>query len=404
VLFSTAVEASDWVVDRRKEQFPTADGRILAPIPYSMPGLGDGFFVIGHFSNLFSSTADLTVIKAVGDIKGSDVNIDEVPVIDKHLFVRAEFQHLSSVQSNYYDSRGMNTAKEDYTLLDLSSYKQQNYGMDLTFYDRRLTFSVDRYLAKGELSTIRDPDGVIIAEFSNPYKFNNNGTQWSLKLDLTDDYQDPRDGFRVNLGFQNHPAQSSNDADFYVTDLNTSLYTPMRSHDTLIVNFFQSDAHVRTKGNIDRNAIANELGFNCSPGDTQCLESEASVIDTFVDERANGTSTSLGGLNRLRAYPESRFIGAHTSTFGVEYRMNFVRDATPFDYSIWKDTHTGIQLAFFSEIGSVAETTSDLWKDTRYAVGSGVRLVTASGAVYRFDLSLGDEGVYPNLFFFYPWK
>ena len=84
--------------------------------------------------------------------------------------------------------------------------------------------------------------------------------------------------------------------------------------------------------------------------------------------------------------------------------MNFERKSTPFNYAIWKDTHTGFQVAFFAEMGSVAETMDQLWDEKRYVVGSGLRLVTGSGAVYRFDLAIGDEGAQPNLFFYYPWN
>jgi len=398
------VMAGDWPVERRKDQFPETSGRLLAPVPYSMPGLGDGFFILGHFTNVFSGTTDITVLQATGDIKGSVASIGEVPLIHHRLFARAELIHLGSVQQNYYQNRGMNTEKDDYTLLDITSYKGHTYGMDLSFYDRRLTFSVDRGLSKGELDAIRDPHGAVITDFTDPYIFSSSQTIWTVQLDYTDDYQDPRDGLRTKLRFQDNPSTNPDEPDFYVTELDASFYLPLRQYDTLVLNFFQSDAHVRRQGNTDRTAIANELGFNCAVTDTQCLKTEASIVDTFVNERAHGSATALGGENRFRAYPGARFRGAHSSTLGAEYRMNFVRDATPFDYSIWKDTHTGIQVAFFSEYGTVSESTGDLWKDTRYVVGSGVRLVTASGAVYRFDLAAGNEGVQPNLFFYYPWN
>jgi len=391
-------------VERRKDQFPTSSGRLLAPIPYSMPGLGKGFFILGHFGNLFSTTTDLTILKATGDIQGQDANFDEIPIINNRLYLRAEFLDLSSAQQNYYNSRGMDTEKDDYTLLDINSYKQQNYGLDLTFYERRLTFSVNRNLSKGSLDAVRDPDGNIISEFSDPYEFDNNATQWSVLVDLTDDYLDPNTGFRAKLSYQNNPANSRKDPKYYVTELDIAYYLPFRKTDTFVFNFFQSDAHVTREGDTDRTAIANELNFNCDPGDAKCLETEASVIENFVNERAHGNATSLGGFNRLRAFPGSRFNGAHASTIGAEYRMNFVRDATPFDFSIWKDTHTGLQLAFFYEMGTVSELTKDLWKETRYVIGSGARLVTFSGTVYRFDLAFGDEGVQPNLFFYYPWN
>jgi len=400
----TTAQASDFITERRKDQFPTSSGRLIAPVPYSMPGIGDGFFLLGHFSNVISTTGDLTVIKAFGDVEGYDVNVDEVPLYDHHLFVRAELMDLSSIQQNYYDARGMNTDKDAYSLMDISSYKQGNLGLDLTFFERRLTFSIDHSVSNGELSAVRDSDGDIITEFSDPYKFDDNTNKLGILVDLTDDYQDPRSGVRMNVSYQNHPAKTDDDPDYYVTEFNVSMYKKLFKTDTMVFNFFQSDAHIRTVGNVNRSDIAAELGFNCDPADTQCLTTETSVIDNFVNERSHGTATSLGGYNRLRAYPGERFSGAHSATVGAEYRMNFEHEETPFNYSIWKDTHTGFQVAFFAEVGTVAEHMDELWKETRYVVGSGVRLVTGSGAVYRFDLATGDEGVQPNLFFYYPWK
>jgi len=404
LFYTPSLLAGDLLVDRRKDQFPDDSGRLIAPLPYSMPGIGKGFFILGHFANLFSTTGDLTIVQATGEIKGTDVNFDEIPIIKHHVFIRAEFLKLSSVQTNYYDARGMNTSKDDYSLLDISSYKSINYGLDLTFNQRRFTFSLDRNKVEGELDTIRDPDGVVITEFADPYKFDSFGTTFSIKFDMTDDYQDPKKGVRLNISYQNHPAQTKDDPDFYTTDVNLSMYLPLLKTDTLVFNLFQSDAHVRTIGNIDRTAIAQELGFNCAPTDTQCLSAESSVIDNFVNGRSHGTATSLGGLNRLRAYSSDRFNGASSATIGAEYRMNFVREATPFNYSLMKDTHTGYQVAVFTAVGSVAESSNQLWDDTRSVYGAGVRLVTGSGSVYRFDLAMGDEGLQPNLFFYYPWN
>ena len=64
---------------------------------------------------------------------------------------------------------------------------------------------------------------------------------------------------------------------------------------------------------------------------------------------------------------------------------------------------TGLQVAFFGEVGSVSEKSSDLWDETRYSYGAGFRLVAASGAVYRADLANGREGAELTVFFFYPW-
>ena len=51
----------------------------------------------------------------------------------------------------------------------------------------------------------------------------------------------------------------------------------------------------------------------------------------------------------------------------------------------------------------MSEKSSDLWDQTRYSYGAGLRLVAASGAVYRADIANGDEGSELTVFFFYPW-
>jgi len=89
---------------------------------------------------------------------------------------------------------------------------------------------------------------------------------------------------------------------------------------------------------------------------------------------------------------------------GLEFRWNMTEESTPFDYLIWKDVRTGIQYAFFAELGTVSELNNDLWKETRYSVGTGVRLITGSGGVYRADIATGDEGAELIIIFDYPWQ
>ena len=83
--------------------------------------------------------------------------------------------------------------------------------------------------------------------------------------------------------------------------------------------------------------------------------------------------------------------------------MNFKQEVAPFNYFFWKDVRTGLQVALFGEVGSVSETPAALWHETRYSYGAGLRLVAASGSVYRADLANGNEGTEFTVFFFYPW-
>lgn len=402
-LFSTTVFGDPLMEERRKNQFPSDYGYLLAPLPYSMPGIGEGFFILGNFSNVFETTADANLLVVTGDAKGLAGFFDEVPLIKKYLFLRAEALNIGTAVVNNYDSRGMETDRNDFTLLEVSSYQERTLGLDLTFFDRQLTFSATRRRAKGNLDTIRDHNGDIINDLTDPFRFKEKSVQWEAQLDMTDDYLDARKGLRVKFRYRDQPGISRNDPDFFVTELNTSLFLPTFEHDTVVLNYFQSDANVRKRGNTDRSAIAAELGFECEQSDSECLQAESDIIDIFVNQRRHGTASSLGGDNRFRAYPQGRFNGAHVAFFGAEYRWNFVREATPFNFYIWKDTHTGFQLAFFTEYATVAETWGDLWDESRLVYGAGLRLVTASGSVYRADLGLGDEGGELSVFFFYPW-
>ena len=111
----------------------------------------------------------------------------------------------------------------------------------------------------------------------------------------------------------------------------------------------------------------------------------------------------IGGYERLRSYPGGRFVGAHTIHYAAEFRWNLTEEATPFDYFIWKDVRTGLQVAFFAETGSVADTEDELGDKFASSYGVGFRLVSASGNVYRADIAAGGEGSETSLIFFYPW-
>lgn len=390
--------------ERRKDQFPEESGRLLAPLPYSMPGIGEGFFLLGHFSNLLEGTSDLTLVGVTGDATGLVVLTDEVPLVNKHLFFRAQVVNMDKVQVNQYKFRDMRSEKDDYDLLDIASYQGRMAALDLAYYDRRLVFSFARQLEKGGVDMIRDADGNAVAVFPDPFRFRGRRSTISANLDLTDDYLDPRRGWRFGVDYIDAAKVDTNDADFNISNINASWYVPTLGADTLVLNYFQSDAHVRKKGVIDRAVVEAELGIVCPLADTVCQSSVDSLVDATINARRYGTAMSLGGDNRFRAYPQDRFKGAHVAFIGVEYRWNFVRESTPFNFYIWKDTHTGYQLAFFGEYATVSETWGDLWKDSRYVLGTGFRLVTASGSVYRADLGFGDEGAELSLFFFYPWK
>lgn len=52
ILFIAMPAAAIDLPDRRKDQFPTDPGYYLVAAPYSIPGLGNGFIIIGAMTNI----------------------------------------------------------------------------------------------------------------------------------------------------------------------------------------------------------------------------------------------------------------------------------------------------------------------------------------------------------------
>lgn len=404
-VISGSANANDWLIERRKNQFPDEAAYLLVPLPYSMPGIGDGAFLMANFSNVADTTTDAFIIKVVGDAEGFVYQIDELPIIPKHLFVTYYEHDIDRAAVNQYDIRGMNdTRQNDYSILDISLAKSSQLDIKLSYFDRRVNLSYSHIKSEFAMSAIRDFEGNLITQLDEPYTGSDTSEQYHVALDLTDDYLDPRQGFRFSMNYTDIPAKAIEDPDFYVLDYKALAYLPMGKNNTLVFNYYQSDAHVRTPGDTDPSNIRTELGLNCDISDIECLQTEQQLVDNFIKERTNGTATNLGGLERLRAYPDDRFNGAHMAFLGAEFRLNFIQQATPFNYLIWKDVRTGYQLAFFAEAGTVSERSSEKWNERRYSYGTGFRLLTASGSVYRADVAFGDEDVEVAVFFFYPWE
>jgi len=396
---------AETIPDRRRDQFPKEDAYLVVPLPYSYPGIGEGFFLMGNMSNVVNTTTDVFYVEVTGDATGRVAQMDELPIIENELFLSFQYQDINRAAVNQYDIRGMNGSNGDnYNLLDVSKADRTALRLDYSLQNRRYNFYISRSLGEYEVDRILDSKGNEITVFPTPFPSTSEDNSLGFTLDYTDDYLDPHTGFRFGVEYNDKPADSDiNAPDYYVLNFNFLYYKSMHQTDTLVLNYFQSDAHVRRQGNTDPNYHRNELGLDCQ-GDATCLQTEQALVDSFVNEATYGSATPLGGLERLRSYPLERFKGAHMAFIGAEYRWNLTEEATPFNYLFWKDVRTGKQIAFFAETGSVSERSSELWDERRYSYGVGFRLLAASGSVYRADIAAGDEGTEVAIFFFYPWR
>jgi hypothetical protein len=389
--------------ERRRDQDRISSSYLFLPLPYSYPGIGEGIMGLVQAGDVAGTPIDFTAIQIFGDVNGTIAQLAEVPLIPNMLFYGGTYQKFSKISFSNYNKRGLDSEKEDYSLIEINKGGGMSSDLTLSLWDKRIEMKAGIEKFNFEAVALRNPEGEIIAEFDEPLKSEDNEKRISIKLDFTDDYDDARKGLRTEISATDDLKNDNETPDYYVVNTNTSLFFPVGKSNTLIFNHSSSDAVMEQAGNVNEAEIAESIGIQCADDDSACLESRQSLIDDKLAENGKGTANSIGGNQRMRSYPGGRFKAAHTRVVGSEFRWNFLEGARPFDFGIWKDVAATYQLAAFYEVGSAEENESDLWSETRDSYGVGFRMVSQSGSVYRADIAQGEEGSEFTMFFDYPW-
>ena len=392
--------------ERRRDQYPRNFGYGAFPYPYKLPGIGSGLsFAAGAF-NIADTYTDVYGIAFTGDVKGGALGVGDLHLIPRTLIVDLGYSSLNKASFQSYAQRGMHTDKDDYRLIEVGDSAYYGARVTATFLERRFEMYGAWYEGASRLKSIRDKDGGLILAAQDPPRNRGHTTLLGTRLDLTDDYADPRRGVRLDLTRTQSPPRGSG-PDYYVMDYNVTGYIPFAPRNTLALNVLRSDAFVLRQGETDRNALQTQLGLNCADpvldatGQKFCNE----VIDTSIANNTYGTATSLGGFSRLRAYPQGRFQGAHSLFLGAEFRWNITEERRPFDIWVMRDVRTTFQVAFFYETGVTSDSRGELTRgNMRSSYGTGVRMVFASGLVLRGDVATGSEGFNTAIFIGYPWE
>ncbi|MGB3940468.1 MAG: BamA/TamA family outer membrane protein [Candidatus Manganitrophaceae bacterium] len=354
--------------------------------------------------NIGQTYTDAYGILFTGDVRGAAAGVADIHLIPKKLIFDAGFSAVNKATIQSYSQRGMNTDKNDFRLIEFSNTQYYGGRMTATFLERRFELYGAWYQGASKQERIKDKDGHVIVEAQDAPRERSHNTLFGTRIDLTDDYADPRRGFRIDATWTKVPARGSG-PDFYVIDYNPTAYFPLGRRSTWAFNARHSDAFVTRKGETDPAMLQQEQGLNCfDPSLTQaqqtfCIE----VINNAIANNTFGTASSLGGFSRLRSYPQGRYSGAHTRFYGTEVRWNVTEESTPFDIFVMKDVRTAVQIAAFYEIGTTADRRRDLGETWRSSYGLGLRIVTASGVVFRADMAFGREGFSPEIFIGYPW-
>ena len=401
ILFATVSEA----IERRRSQFPRDFGYLVAPIPFILPGVGTGLGLLGAFNNAFDTTTDLYLVGIGGDVEGTITGVTDIELWPENVLLDLTYVGFNKGSQKQYAERGMDSDPEDFNVVELKDTTLYGGRLTFTFFQRRLEFFALQYNIRFQPSAViyqgKEENRI---EYTDPETVTFSNLTYGSQIDLTDDRLDPRMGVRFTMSRSESPVTDPDASESYTVDTNVSAYLPLLSSSTFAVNYFRSDATVTREGVSDQTTIFNDLmtETGCVAG-TSCEDSLQKLAQDTSLARANGTASSLGGSSRLRSYAGGRFSGAHTEFFGYEFRWNLTDENTPFDLYFIKDFRTGIQIAFFYETGTVAESRDLLWEQSKDSQGVGARLVTSSGFIYRFDVATGSEGEEVTLFIDYPW-
>ncbi len=390
--------------ERRRDQFLAEPGHVLTPYAYHLAGIGWGYGVLGALTNVRGTHADLAGTFFLGDADGQAVSVDQVHLLPRRLVLDAGFARLSRASFQSFSFRGMDAGQDEYTLVEFDDMWFGGSRVTATADERRFEAYGGWYTGRAKLANLRDRNGAVITPANAPRAYEISRIILGARADLTDDAMDPRRGLRVEPSLWRSNRQG-NGPEYYQVDWALTAYAPVGKRSAWVFHLLRSDAFVLAKGETDPAALQRDAGMDCAAVPDPARQAQCRrYIDTLAAQNAYGTATMLGGFNRLRAYPEGRFRGAHAELAGTELRWNLTDEVKPFDVYLVRDIRTAVQVAFFYEAGTVADSRGQLWRKVRHAAGTGLRIVTASGIVYRLDLGKGDEGWQPSVFFQYPWE
>lgn len=385
-------------IDRRRDQFSKDFGYFIYPIAGDIPGLGQAAGVGTTILNMNKTDMDFTGFKIDGDFSASGATLLDISLLPQRLIFDIGYYDYDVAPIVY--ERGIDSSQDDVLLPKVKGYYWLGQ-MTLTFMQRKIEAFYRLGIGKSQLLEVRKKDGSLYG-VADTSERDERGDTLGISFDNTDDRLDPRRGVRAEIARKSFDNDDPYRSDFYIMDYNLTAYVPAHKWDTLAFNIFRSDAHVTKRATTDFSTLQGIIGFNCG-GDTVCEEAEQKFIDQRIAYNQYGVASSLGGTQRLRSFANGRYAAAHSLFYGMEYRLNLTDERVPFDIYIARGVRTGLQLAFFAEQGSVAETTSDLWKKRKTSYGVGFRLVL-SGVIIRADYATGDEGDEFVLFINYPWS
>lgn len=391
-------------IERRRDQFSADFAYFIYPLAGNIPGLGMASGAGATLANIGGAQTDFTGFYVTGDFTAAGATLLDIHLIDRRLIFNTGAYNYKVAPKVF--RRGIDSDKNDY-ILPFFEGSAAVAQLSLTFDERRYEGYFRWVNTGGTVNRVLDRYGNEFSSIDKSFQ-TENILNLGFLVDITDDVQDPRVGWRVE-GVRRSPIEKRfMTSQFDIYDLNLTAYLPVGNVSTWVFNAFYSSAERQSAATTDYATLQSAIGLQCGAladpaALAQCQATEAQFINDRIAYNEYGVATPLGGTQRLRSYSNSRFYGGKAVSYGSEFRWNLTDERTLMDWWILRGLRTNIQLAFFGEMGSVADSWNDLHRKFRYSYGGGFRALF-SGVTIRLDVGLGDEGSEMQLFLDYPWS
>ncbi|OPX27112.1 MAG: hypothetical protein B1H07_02660 [Campylobacteraceae bacterium 4484_166] len=349
-------------------------------------------------NNLFKTDTDIMLLHMQGDF---DLNI--LTFLDLLLYQKKDHKfYLSGAYLQFKDgtveayTRGRDSKKEDRYYFDTKEFEAKGVELSYIRFDKQLELYAGFTKTFINPNAIRDKDGNQVA--NNIGNTRSTIYRYGIYLDDTNSRLDPKVGYRVQLETLGIKHDEKKLSDGFQRDISITGFFPIvKDTHIFVANYFFSEATITKVGEVD------PTQYQCDPLDTSC---DQSIYDKVREDREHevkkGNATSLGGTQRLRAYPQGRFYDTYSAFFGFEHRWYIKNYWKPFDKYLWKGVNTGIQIAFFQEFGQVNDKNNHkLYEDMKSSTGVGIR-VLFNTMTARLDIATSDEG--EQVVFFYGYS
>ena len=396
-----------YIPDRRQDQYAVGNfGYFFVPLYIVIPGSGGTFALIGLFNNIGGTQIDSYLAVITGEkFQGRAFSLANVPVFSQYLTADFGVFNAPKIENKIYNGRGMDSQSDKYFYFKAKDLLVGAGRLTLSFWEKRLQFYQAFYGGSIMVDSLKDKKGNELIR-TKRQKLSRDSQISGVNFDFTDDQNNPLKGMDLGLTYQNNQEGNKDSARYNTYDINLTFYVPVLEKSTWVFNAYASFNDVYHQGVTDIEQLRKDYSLTCpanAPPD--CKQTTETYLEDLQADNRYGTAVSLGGLSRLRAYDTGRFRGANSQFVGTEFRWNFLRDA---QLSITSSPKTyartcSLPLSWNMVVWPIRKATCG--KNMPSSYGTGLRITTASGLIYRFDLAWGDKGAFNvTAFIDYPWS